>query len=296
MTIGRRAFTGGALFLGGVGLMSSGSHALAMEAAQVAHRILAADKLGMLAEQVAKAVVLLHLNAEVERDLAQMQSAHDEFDDILLGFRSGEGNSGVVKERFFAVNKALKVVEELWAPFRIAVEEIIADGKVDDAHYHAIVDNDEALEKACHNVVRELEAAYGDVDIDMSLAMAIDTAGRQRSVAQKMCKEIALAAVGSEVDEHHKKFTKYSKRFGAVLDALIAGGNGMITFAKPPSKEAEAALIELRAHWEKVAPMVDTLNAVEQPPVADVLAFCHEVDDMTDETNQLAVLYENALK
>jgi len=208
MTLNRRAFMNSAALAAITTLLPVGGNALAMAVGQVAHRILAADKLSFLTEKVAKAVVLLSLGAEVEKDLKELQYAHDEFDNILLGFKEGKGTSGVDRERFVSVNNALKEVEALWAPYRKAIEEIIEAGSVDDEHLHLIVDNDEVLEKACHEVVRKLEEAYGDVDIDLALALALDFAGRQRMYTQKICKEIALAATGKETAEPPRKVQK----------------------------------------------------------------------------------------
>lgn len=296
MKMNRRVFLNSASLAACVAIVPVGGSALAMAAGQVAHRILAADKLSFLTEKVAKAVVLLSLGAEVEKDLAELQEAHDEFDDILLGFREGKGSSGVDRERFVSVNNALKEVEKLWMPYRKAIEEIIEAGKVDDEHLHLIVDNDEVLEKTCHEVVRKLEEAYGDVDIDLALALALDFAGRQRMLTQKICKEIALAATGQDTEEHHKKFKKNAKKFGKIVDVLIEGGSSSITMAKPPSNAALEALTEVQTHWAKLQPVVEQLDSVDVPNVDDVAHFCAEMDVLEIESEKAALLYEEAIK
>ncbi|SMR82101.1 Type IV pili methyl-accepting chemotaxis transducer N-term [Aliiroseovarius halocynthiae] len=277
-------------------LIPGGSYALAMAAGQVAHRILAADKLSFLTEKVAKSVLLIQMDANVARNLEEMMHAHDEFDNILLGFREGKGTSGVDRERFVSVNNALKHVEELWAPYRVAIEEIVEAGSVDDAHSHMILDNDEALEHACHEVVRKLEEAYGDVDIDLALALALDFAGRQRMYTQKICKEIAFTALGKDADEHHKKFKKNATKFGKIIDALINGGNGMITMAKPPSSEAMSALVKLQEQWVAIEPTVTKLDSEAIPAVADIVTFCSEMDAIELTAEDVALQYENAIK
>ncbi|WP_299886346.1 type IV pili methyl-accepting chemotaxis transducer N-terminal domain-containing protein [uncultured Ruegeria sp.] len=296
MTLNRRAFMNSAALAAIATLLPVGGNALAMAVGQVAHRILAADKLSFLTEKVAKAVVLLSLGAEVEKDLKELQYAHDEFDNILLGFKEGKGTSGVDRERFVSVNNALKEVEALWAPYRIAIEEIIEAGSVDDEHLHLIVDNDEVLEKACHEVVRKLEEAYGDVDIDIALALALDFAGRQRMYTQKICKEIALAATGKETAEHHEKFKKNAKKFGKIIDVLIEGGSSSITMAKPPSNAALKALTEVQTHWAKMQPVVEKLDSQEVPNIDDVSHFCAEMDVLEIESEKAALLYEEAIK
>lgn len=296
MTLNRRAFMNSAALAAIATLLPVGGNALAMAVGQVAHRILAADKLSFLTEKVAKAVVLLSLGAEVEKDLKELQYAHDEFDNILLGFKEGKGTSGVDRERFVSVNNALKEVEALWAPYRIAIEEIIEAGSVDDEHLHLIVDNDEVLEKACHEVVRKLEEAYGDVDIDLALALALDFAGRQRMYTQKICKEIALAATGKETAEHHKKFKKNAKKFGKIIDVLIEGSSSSITMAKPPSNAALEALTEVQVHWAKLQPVVEQLDSQEVPNIDDVVHFCEEMDVLELESEKAALLYEEAIK
>jgi hypothetical protein len=276
--------------------MPVGGYALAMAPGQVTHRILAAGKLSFLTEKVAKATVLLSMEAEVERDLNELQEAHDEFDDILLGFKEGKGSSGVDRERFYAVNTVLKDVANLWAPYRAAVEEIIAAKSVDDAHLKMIVGNDEVLEEACQVVVHRLEQAYGEVDIDASLALALDFAGRQRMITQKVCKEIALAATGNEAQEHHEKFKKNTTKFGKIVDALISGGNEYITMAKPPSNAALKALTQVQGHWAELQPTVAALDSVEVPSLDDVVHFCAEMDVLEAESEKAVLAYEEAIK
>jgi hypothetical protein len=296
MKINRRFFVTGASGIALAAFMPVGGHALAMAPGQVTHRILAAGKLSFLTEKAAKAAVLLSMNAEIERDLVELQEAHDEFDDILLGFKEGKGSSGVDRERFYAVNTALKDVAGLWAPYRTAVEEIIAAKSVDDAHLHMIVGNDEVLEKACQVVVRRLEQAYGEVDIDASLALALDFAGRQRMITQKVCKEIALAATGNEAQEHHEKFKKNTAKFGKIVDALISGGNEYITMAKPPSNAAVKALKQVQGHWAELQPTVAALDSVEVPSLDDVVHFCAEMDVLEVESEKAVLAYEEAIK
>lgn len=296
MKINRRVLISTASGAAMAALVPGGSFALAMAAGQVAQRILAADKLSFLTEKVAKSIVLAKLGVDLDVNLVKLKEACEEFDDILLGFREGKGTSGVDRERFYSVNTALKHVEELWTPFRAAVDETVNAGAVNDEHFHLVVNHDEELEHACHEVVRKLEEAYGDVDIDLALALALDFAGRQRMYTQKICKEIAFTALGADAEEHHAKFKKNATKFGKIIDVLINGGNGMITMAKPPSKEAMSALTKLQEQWVAIEPTVAKLDSEAIPAVADIVTFCSEMDAIELTAEDVALQYENAIK
>ena len=296
MSFDRRVFVTGTLGLGLAAFLPVGGYALAMAAGQVAHRILAAEKLSFLTEKVAKATVLLSLGAEADKALTELQQAHDEFDDILLGFKEGKGSSGIDRERFYSVNKALEEVATLWAPYRIAVEDIIATKSVNDAQLTMIVGDVEPLEEANHGVVRKLEAAYGEVDIEPSMALALEFAGRQRMITQKICKEIALAATGKDTAEHQEKFKKNAAKFGKIVDALIDGGNDYIKMSTPPSDASLAALKQVKAYWAELQPTVEALNAADVPSLDDVVHFCAEMDVLENESERAVLLYEDAIK
>ncbi|WP_371171512.1 type IV pili methyl-accepting chemotaxis transducer N-terminal domain-containing protein [Aliiroseovarius sp. 2305UL8-7] len=272
--------------------LSAVGGALAMAAGQVAHHINKADRMSMLTERTAKAVALIKLGVKVEEDFQQLQEAHDEFDDILLGFATGEGNSGIVKERVVVINNRLKKVEELWKPMRKAVEEIIADHKVDDAHFAAVEENDVALEKACHDVVRAIEEVYSGVDIDPGLAVAVDLAGRQRMLTQKLTKDVAFAALDYQVEEAHEDFRKNSTKFGKILDVLLTGGGGIMTIAEPPTAEAKSALEVTKAHWTSMADKVAELDAAKKPSAEQVAAFAEETEKLLVESDQVTEYYE----
>jgi hypothetical protein len=280
------AATGGSIVLPGIGA------ALAMDAGQVAHRINKADRMSMLTERTAKAVALLRLGVNREEDLKQLLGAHDEINDILLGFMKGEGSSGVTRERIVGIQIRVTEVETLWAPVRTAVEEILASGEVDDAHFELIVSADEALEDACHHVVKGVEDAYGGVDIDASLAMAIDLAGRQRMITQKMTKELALVALGHNVEHESEAFVKNCKKFGKIVDLLIAGGSDYLTIVEPPTKDAKDALLAVKAHWDEILPLAEELHATAMPSPEQVKTYAEQSEKMLTECDNVTNLYE----
>lgn len=263
-----------------------------MESGQVAHRINKADRMSMLAERIAKATALIRLGLDVEIDLEQLQTSHDEFDDILLGFTTGEGTSGVTKERIVGVKNKIKVVEKYWAPMRIAVEEIVAAGTVDDEHFELVETHDIELEHASHDVVRALEDAYGGKDLDLGLALAIDLAGRQRMMTQKMAKDLAFAAIGYHAEEAHADFEKTCIKFGKIIHVLITGGGGIMTIANPPTQDAADALDRVQAHWTEMEPFAKELHALKVPSPEQVALFAHQSEELLMECDTVTTLYE----
>jgi len=288
----RRRF-GSLLAVSGIGVfVPTIGGALAMPAGQVAHRLNKADRMSMLTERVAKAVALASLGVNIEEDIDQLQNAHDEFDDILLGFATGEGNSGITKERIVGVRNKIKVVVKLWAPLRVAIEEIVASGKVDDAHFEAVESNDQALERASHDVVKAIEDAYGGGDIDLGLALAIDLAGRQRMLTQKMVKDLAFAALEYDVDVSQKDFKKNCVKFGKIIDVLITGGGGIISISLPPTESAAAALDRVKAHWVSMEPLAKELHQLAKPSAEQVALFAAQSEILLEECESVTDQYE----
>lgn len=288
----RRDFGKFVMFSAAAMMTPSIGGAFAMEAGQVAHRLNKADRLSMLAERVAKSIALIRLDLNVADNIAQMQEAHDEFDDILVGFLLGEGNSGVTKERIVGVKNQVKAVEALWVPMRTSVEEVIASGKVDDEHFEWIESHDVELEHAAHEVVKAIEKAYGADDIDPGLAIAMDLAGAQRMLTQRMAKDLALTALGYHSEESHEDFEKSCKKFGKIVEVLLTGGANIMTIAKPPTDSAYKALEAVKAHWMVMEPLAKELHANEKPPADQVGLFAEQSEKLLTECEAVSVEYE----
>jgi hypothetical protein len=83
---------------------------------------------------------------------------------------------------------------------------------------------------------------------DKELAIAINLAGKQRMLTQKMSKEALLIFIGIDVEENAKSLKKSALLFDKTLKGLI-DGDKTLNLVKSNSKEIENKLKEVQKLW-----------------------------------------------
>jgi len=153
----------------------------------------------MLTQQMAKDACFALLKVQADRHREEMLQAHDRFTKVLAALESGSPEQKMLPETDSAILEGLRAVAGLWVDFGSAVKSI-ANGKagqdvarVYELNVPIMLDMD--------TTVSHLEHKFDDVALlRPGLANAINVAGRQRMLSQKMSKEFCMIASKYEVD------------------------------------------------------------------------------------------------
>lgn len=265
----------------------------AADAQAAKRKINLAGRQRMLSQRMAKAAAFVRLGIEPERHLEMMKGAHDLFDKTLKGLHYGDSEQGLTPEGNSRVVESLNVVEGLWYGYGAAIQSAVSAGTVSQEDMDQIARLNGPVLVTMNNSVKEFEQAYGDNSISLGLAIAINVSGRQRMLSQKMSKEVALCALGMNVDETRQTLANTIRLFDLSLTALI-DGLPTVSIIKPPTEEVERKLKEVRALWHEFKPVVDSVAESGQPTLGELALVAGRNDKLLSTMNEAVFLYEHA--
>ena len=177
----------------------------------------------MLTQKMSKEIMLVANGIDVDANLANLQKTHDLFDKTLMGLKKGDADLGLQATKSKRTLKGLSAVDALWAKFSPLVKGVISSKAVDAATVAAVADQNVPLLKAMNRVVKLYEAQTSASGGNAAKAVAINLAGRQRMLTQKMSKEFLLIAYGHQADVYKTELKKTHDLFDTTLTGLIAG-------------------------------------------------------------------------
>lgn len=222
-------------------------------------RINFAGKLRMLSQRIPAAACAVHADIATDQSVPVLKAAHEEFQTILNALEFGDEALGIIgaEER----RKTLVVLEELHAafdPLNDALVDIETTGGTDEEILALAEANGHTLNVA-KLLVSEITGEYANpVALLQSDALAIDIAGRQRMLTQKMSKEVCLIMSGIHADASLEVLGGTMNMFETSLNALQ---HGMPAAGIMPAKDDAiiAGLAKVAADWAEIRGHVETV-------------------------------------
>ena len=130
------------------------------------------------------------------------------------------------------ISASLAQVEGLWLDYRA-----LAIGKVTRDNAAKLLDRNNAILAACHQVVLDLEAFAGRKSAKM-----VNTSGRQRMLSQRIAAYYFAHAWGFQDAEFVAEFEKAKREYGAGLQTLTAFNKN--------TNDINLALKKVQAQWD----------------------------------------------
>ncbi len=97
---------------------------------------------------------------------------------------------------------------------------------------------------------------------DKELATAINLAGKQRMLTQKMSKESLLVFIGIDLDKNIQKLKKTSALFDKTLNGLL-NGDSSLNLVASKNKEIENKLKEVAKLWQPFKERIDSVASLK---------------------------------
>ncbi len=202
----------------------------------------------MLTQKMSKEAMLVALDVDKDASLASLKATRDLFNKTLKGLRNGDDSLGLPPTKKPKILGSLDKVDGLWSGFDPAISGIISSGAVDDSQIATIASGNVPLLKAMNKSVKLYESAATSGDMNPALAVAINLAGRQRMLTQKMSKEFLLVAKGHEADANKESLSKTIALFDTTLNGLI-NGDDTTGLSPAPTDEISAQLATVQSLW-----------------------------------------------
>jgi hypothetical protein len=225
-------------------------------------RINLSAKLRMLSQRIAAEACIYAAHANDEAAVAGLTAAIEEFSKIVRGLEVGDDSLGILgPEDSAKILKGLKVLSEEWAPMEAAVKDLLSAGGDNSADVAKIYEQSPKVLKIAQKLSTEVGSIYTDPQsLSVSAAMAIDIAGRQRMLLQKMTKEACQISTEAGSAETLELLATTVSTFDATLTAMIDGmpEAGM---PPPPTPEIRADLELVRSNWQTFRAPLDAVLA-----------------------------------
>jgi hypothetical protein len=207
-----------------------------------------AGKQRMLTQKMSKEAALIALDVNKDANLGNLKNTRDLFDKTLAGLKDGDADLGLEKTKKPKIRKQLDKVAKLWKAFDVAVSGVVSGAGASAEQITVIASTNLPLLKEMNKGVKFYEAASAKGGTNPALAKAINLAGKQRMLTQKMSKEFFLAKLGHDADTNNASLKETIALFDKTLNGLISGDDSM-GLAAAPSDEVKGQLEKVKGLW-----------------------------------------------
>ncbi len=253
------------------------THSLPVHRKEFWHSIVDADecfkviinlsgKQRMLTQKMSKDILLISGGIDVESSLKSLKESSGLFDQILKGLRNGSKKLHLPPTMNNDIIMQLDKVEALWKPFYDEIKAIIQSGKVTADQVSGISQENISILEEVDKCVWLYEAESGKVGVthDPFLASAINLAGRQRMLSQKMTKEYLLVAYKHKVLENQLLLQQTHSLFDHTLNGLIYG-DAILHLKSAEKPHILKQLLKIRTLWNKFKPILEEVTGAVMP-------------------------------
>lgn len=209
-----------------------------------------AGKQRMLTQKMSKEALLVALDIDKDTNLGNLQKTRNLFDKTLNGLKDGDSDLGLDATKKPKIKKQLDKVMGLWGPFDKVVSEVAGAGAASKDNVSAIAAQNLPLLKEMNKAVKFYEADAAGSGTNPALAKAINLAGRQRMLTQKMSKEFFLSSYGHEADKNKASLAETITLFDTTLTGLIKGDASM-GLSAAPNAEIKGQLEKVQGMWKE---------------------------------------------
>lgn len=257
-------------------------------------RINKAGKLRMLSQKIPAAACQLAKGIDVEATAAHLSAATAEFDQILNALEFGDTEMGIIgPETDRKTLVALEALRAQWAPFHDAAKTLAATGAT-DANLDITLNQNLALLDAAKALVTEVAGAHTNPgEMLQADSMAIDIAGRQRMLLQKMSKASCLMTSTYASDLSASELAETAQVFDASLEALRFGMQS-VGLQPPPNAQVSAALDVVLDDWRQIRPSMNRIAAGDAPDPAEQARRFQLFNSATSHMNAAVELYSKS--
>lgn len=261
-----------------------------------ANRIVAAERLRSLSQEVPAAVCHLHNNIDVDEATEVLESSVAAFDFMADALLNGNEDIGIIG----AEQKPKSIVEiealiESWQPIRIAALAVLSNPLDADAAQIVYSSDDDMFEKT-YSLLTHIEGEYSNpTEILQSDLMLLEVSGRMAALSQRLAFEACLVWSGAGNAEVVADLLKTMGNFEASRTALHEGMPAL-GILPPPNAEIAAKLEEISDHWDDVHDALTHVASGADIPVPEREILYHDLITKLHQIEELEELYQNYSK
>ena len=257
------------------------------------YRIDIAGRQRMLSQRIAKEVCFIELGYHVEEHHKMLEEDYHLFEDTLIELRDGGGQYNIEPEKDRRTLVELELVFEHWAPFKEAIETVLATDEVTDEVEEHIMEYNLVMLQDMNDTVTLIEQEYANPHtLEMADAFTLNLISRQRMLSQKAAKEFCYIATGHHVEEERIALAETRELF-TNSHAAIANGMPALGIAPPPTAEISEQLAVVSEIWQPLDEIYTHVSEGTDPTEPEVGFVAAESIHLLAEMSNAVQLYVN---
>lgn len=198
-----------------------------------------------ITQQLAKDTLLVALNINREQSLGNLEVSRAQFDRVLEGLRDGDPMLGLSRAANGAFLEEIDRAHVLWRQMDLELRAGLADGAFTPDQVVRITDFSTPLLNAMHAAAELYVKENLQGQLTSMLVVAADMSGRQRTLVERMTKELLLIAYGLNADMHRALLRESETRYAETLNGLMNGDIDLRLLPAPtPAISDELAGVE----------------------------------------------------
>lgn len=261
-------------------------------AATVKSKINIAGRQRMLTQRMAKATCMLRMGVKPDYHRAQLLDAQALFDRSLTALKKGSDRDNLLPEKSRRVMTVLDKVSKHWLPVQIGLQPAINGAAIEDKTLQMLADANMQLLKDSHKAVGLMERTYVQDTGDKSANRALNYAGAQRMLSQRIAKDLCFVAAGMGGEEMRVDLFSSAATFEKRQQQLINGDT--VGKVAVPNEETKVALLSASEAWAMLKPEIEKLKGGGMPTAEDLAAAAVAADELLKRANAAVKVMEGS--
>lgn len=258
---------------------------IAMTSAEMARAINLAGKQRMLIQRMSKEALMVALGVNKVKAQNKLKQDMELFERTLQGLVHGDKGLGLVSSNNEKIEKAIKELQNRWKPFREQLQKILA-GTYDKTTVEYIKNNNLELLNRMNKIVEMYVALNKGKKIKR--AQAINLAGKERMLSQKIAKDVLLIQYG------YKDQAPILKKDKELFERILVGlqkGDKHLGLEKTRLPWIKKELIKAYNMWQKYA----NLAKMQKLSLQKLQELVAESNALLEQMNKITKMYEKSI-
>lgn len=198
-----------------------------------------------ITQQLAKDTLLVALNINREQSLGNLEVSRAQFDRVLEGLRNGDPMLGLSRASSGEFLAEIDRAHELWRQMDLEIRAGLAGGEFTPDQVVRITDFSTPLLDAMQEAAELYARENLQGQLTSMLVVAADLSGRQRTLVERMTKELLMIVYGLNADMHRALLRESETLYAETLNGLMNGDIDLLLLPAPtPAIKDELAGVE----------------------------------------------------
>ena len=247
----------------------------------------------MLTQKMSKEIMLIALEADKAKNVANLTKTAALFDKTLHGLRDGDADLGLPPTSSKRIVRQLDKVQTIWADFKVTVDQVVSSGRATPDQVASMAAANLPLLKQMNKCVKlyEKDASGAGLESDPGLAVTINLSGKQRMLTQKMSKEFLLVAYGHDREGNQLNLRETFSLFERTLTGLLDGDATLdLPGTRNPAIREQLGVVQ--GLWASFKPIVENGSTAAEISKGDITQIASANLPLLKQMNKAVGMYE----